>query len=445
MDDDQESTGRSVRLPSFSGKTKDFMIWWIRFRAFATVYRFVEALRDADEASLPAREDTALDEAVPAEKLSIPARKRNAVAMANYSMAMTAESNLGMIFKAITAEWPAGKASIVTRLLKAKYMPQDTMTPVELRQELNKIKMKKNEDPAALFEHISSVTNRYNTSTSTIQEEDMIAVILDAAPAEYQTVLTSEQRVKGTALKQADLEEAMNQHWRQIKKRGGEAKNKEDSELTLASITCYACHETGHKANKCPRRQEAGGRGQGGRGEGRGGRRQGRGRGRGREGRGFSGNCNHCGKPGHRAATCWEKSENAHLRPVGYVTAASGEAANANVDGAGRLEYLLMAKGSSALTFPNDQSFLEDPNVWIAGTAATVHTTPHIKGCVNIRAASRADSIMVGNGSNEFASQIVDIPGAVCDKHGNELTRGTLKDATLLPHESSIFSVCPRC
>jgi hypothetical protein len=257
-------------------------------------------------------------------------------------------------------------------------------------------------------------------------------------------VLTSEQRVKGTALKHADLEEAMNQHWRQIKKRGGKAKNEEDTELTLASVTCYECHETGHKANKCPRRQEAGGRGrgQGGRGEGRGGRGHGRGRGGGGEGQGFSGNCNHCGKPGHRAATCWEKTENAHLHPVGCVTTASGEAADANIDGAGLLEHLLMAKGSSSLTLPHDHLFLEDPNVWIADAAATVHTTPHIKSCVNMRAASRADLIMVGNGSNESASQIVDIPGAVCDKHGNELSRGTLKDVTLLPTEKfNLFSL----
>jgi hypothetical protein len=37
-------------------------------------------------------------------------------------------------------------------------------------------------------------------STSKIDKEDMIAVILDAAPAEHQAALTSKQRVKGTSL-----------------------------------------------------------------------------------------------------------------------------------------------------------------------------------------------------------------------------------------------------
>jgi hypothetical protein len=308
-------------------------------RAFATVHRFVLALSDKDKADLPDKEEEVLlDENDVEGKKKIAARKIDAVVMANYSMAFSCESNLGMIFKSITPNWPTGKASIVTTLLKAKHMPNDTMTQVEVRQEMNKIKMKKNDDPATLFEQISSVTNRYQSSTSAINEEDMIAVILDAAPAEYQAVLTSEQRVKGVALKQADLEEAMNQHWRQIKKKGGAAAADEDeAEITLSAITCYECHEQGHKANKCPKRRPGAGRGRCGRGEGRGGRGDGRGRSRGRGG--FNGNCNHCGKLGHRAASCWDKEENAHLRPEGYA-APRAETGNANVDGG--LEYLLM-------------------------------------------------------------------------------------------------------
>ena len=85
----------------------------------------------------------------------------------------------------------------------------------------------------------------------------------------------------------------------------------------------------------------------------------------------------------------------------------------------------------TGLTFPTDQSFLSDPNVWIADTAATVHTTPHSQGAVNKRDATREDSITVGNGSSESASKIADIPGIMCDKHGNEKNQGTLKDVTL--------------
>jgi hypothetical protein len=65
---------------------------------------------------------------------------------------------------------------------------------------LNKIGMKKDADPATLFEQIASVENRYNMATNQIQQEDLIADILDAAPMEYKAILTAEQRAQGTSL-----------------------------------------------------------------------------------------------------------------------------------------------------------------------------------------------------------------------------------------------------
>ena len=58
---------------------------------------------------------------------------------------------------------------------------------------LNKVSMNDEEDPATLFEQLSSIENKCDTSTRQIDEEDLIAVILDAAPKEYKSVLTAEQ------------------------------------------------------------------------------------------------------------------------------------------------------------------------------------------------------------------------------------------------------------
>ena len=160
-------------------RAKSFMIWWVRFRAYATVNKFVAALQPNDEADLPAREDEDLNEADSDDLKKIGARSRNAVAMASYAMAFTCESTLRMIFKAITTDWPTGKASKVTDLLLKKFKPQDIMPRVELRQELNKIKLKKNADPSGLFEQISTVENRYNNATSQVSKDDLIAVIID--------------------------------------------------------------------------------------------------------------------------------------------------------------------------------------------------------------------------------------------------------------------------
>jgi hypothetical protein len=61
---------------------------------------------------------------------------------------------------------------------------------------LIKIKMKKGAEPATLFEQISSVENKCNVPTKKkkIDPDEVIAVTIDAAPEEYQSLLTSERR-----------------------------------------------------------------------------------------------------------------------------------------------------------------------------------------------------------------------------------------------------------
>ena len=60
------------------------------------------------------------------------------------------------------------------------------MTRVELCQEMNKISMKKSQEPSVIFEQIRAVENRHNTATTQVSEEDLITVILDVVPVEYQ-------------------------------------------------------------------------------------------------------------------------------------------------------------------------------------------------------------------------------------------------------------------
>jgi hypothetical protein len=42
--------------------------------------------------------------------------------------------------------------------------------------------MKKGDDPAMIFDQLSTIENKYNTLTRMIKKEDIIAVVLDAAP-----------------------------------------------------------------------------------------------------------------------------------------------------------------------------------------------------------------------------------------------------------------------
>jgi hypothetical protein len=105
---------------------------------------------------------------------------------------------------------------------------------------------------------------------------------------------------------------------------------------------------------------------------------------------------------GHKYNDCWQREENKGKRPNNYRPATGGEQGQANVnEGKGsKIEYLLCG-----MSFPTDQLMLTDPNVWIANTATTIHTTPHVNGMSNGKLATAEDSITVGNGANKPASQ----------------------------------------
>jgi hypothetical protein len=59
-----------------------------------------------------------------------------------------------------------------------------------------------------------SVVSKQVNKSGKIEEEDLITVVLDAAPSDYQSVLTIEQRLHPTDLKLEHLETCiMNQYW----------------------------------------------------------------------------------------------------------------------------------------------------------------------------------------------------------------------------------------
>ena len=66
-----------------------------------------------------------------------------------------------------------------------------------------------------------------------------------------------------------------------------------------------------------------------------------------------------------------------------------------------------------SMTFPAKLGLLDDPNVWIVDTGATVHSMPHAAGMVDIKRASGMDSVTMGNGVSVKATIIGNINGTI--------------------------------
>ena len=170
------SSSKSVRLPAFDGTRKGFQMWCTRFLAFAAVYKFEEALQIGGE-DMPDDYKEKLDEQVPEEKAMMQAKSRNATAMANLTMAFQSEATMGLVYQAMDKKWPGGLVPKVVAAMFKKFQPNDTVTRVEMRQMLNEVSMKKDDDPSTIFEQLSSIKNRYNTADRQMEQEDMIAVV----------------------------------------------------------------------------------------------------------------------------------------------------------------------------------------------------------------------------------------------------------------------------
>lgn len=105
--EDQLST-KSVKLPVFDGKHESYQKWWFRYREYASVMGFIDALGDQGEADLPTKETTVLDATVDTRKIL--AKKRNQLAFASLAVALETDKLIEMSMKAMTADWLSGLA-----------------------------------------------------------------------------------------------------------------------------------------------------------------------------------------------------------------------------------------------------------------------------------------------------------------------------------------------
>ena len=414
-------SAKSIPLPTFDGEAKNFQLWWTRFKAYAAVKRFSQAIQRAADPNLPATEGAAIDTTTAAGKAQAVALERNMLAIASLTMAFQTEGLINLMLKAETTDWPSGRAHLVVDALFMKYRPVDTISRVEMRTRLNNVSMKNNQDPKVLFDQLASIENAYNTTTRQIDQDDLIAVVLEKAPKDYKSILTAEQRKQGVNLTLLDLESAMNDLFRTL--HPNTAPSNDDKEVALVAAfqgKCHYCKKPGHKASECKKKKSEQKNGK---------------------------PCKHCNQKGHADHMCWELPQNASRRPTGWKSKKNGgntsqgnETAAANVDGP-KVELLLNGIEEPAMSFPNSQGLLHDPSIWIADSAASMHMTPYEEGMTNVK-DNKGGGITVGSGEVIVAKKRGDIPCELCDKHGNVLMATKITEVALIKNTPfNLFSL----
>jgi hypothetical protein len=121
------------------------------------------------------------------------------------------------------------------------------------------VSMNKKDDPSTIFEQVNSINNRYNTTATKMEEVELTAVVISAAPVEYQAVLTTKQLSLGVGITVEDLRTAMNAHWRSIGGINGKREESDEWVLNASTGYCFECKERGHKAHECSQKKSNGG------------------------------------------------------------------------------------------------------------------------------------------------------------------------------------------
>lgn len=259
----------TIKLPTFDGKEESFVIWRTRFRAYALMKGFAEALSYDDNTDMSDKESDVnanFASADAAIKETGRKGKANIMAMAALAIAMTTEELICKIHEASDADWPGGKAYKVIKLLEAEYQ----------------------QDPRILFEQIAMIKNQARSSQLAIAEEDLIAIVLDKVPIQYAHVLATQQNIQGTNLTLSHLKEAMRNQYRIVNGRTDDDDNMID-ETGLGGIM----GRHGRRKNRYGGNDET-------------------------SKNKFKGKCHHCGKKGHKKTDCFHLETNKDKRPKGF-------------------------------------------------------------------------------------------------------------------------------
>jgi gag-polypeptide of LTR copia-type len=172
--------------------------------------------------------------------------RKNELAMVSFSIAFVTEKAMNIIYAACTENWPDREAHLVVHKLMTRYRPLDTVSKIEMRQQLSKIKMKKGMNPTVVFETLTAIQNQYLGPGKKLLQDKLIAIILDIATEEYRPILSVERRMKGKLLTVDDLENAMMEEYRQLTRNQSKSGGMEGELLLFGQGMCCTCGSSGH-------------------------------------------------------------------------------------------------------------------------------------------------------------------------------------------------------
>ena len=330
-------TDKAIRVLSFSGKHEDWRMWKSKYKARATMKKWIKVMEGTETA--PKESDT-LDPTNDADKIA--ARQANEDGYADILMSMDDEIAFSIVDEARTTELPNGSLAKAWKDLHAKYEPPTNDELVQLKKEFNATHLESGENPEDFIIRLESLNRRIKgiNSKRALDTDDLLIHAVANLTEEYDHVIPGlEQAIGATtdALTIEKLKTTLKPIYTRIKKRHGGDEHGfighepdefdipeghglmctcGSDECEFAQVAagkfkgrCYKCGQFGHTKNNCPKNKDAskpnafnryGKQGANGNARATGNTRR------------FSNSsmiCGYCGRRGHNEANCWKKRD----------------------------------------------------------------------------------------------------------------------------------------
>ncbi len=318
-----ESSRSGVSIPKWNGKQDSFSRYHAKIHALAEYYDCGDAFDELKMMGLPKKSEfELLDLTKQDEKELANLYNANKRMCALIVLGQDSDHGLAMMKRTSTSDNPHGNSMRFMQLAENKNKPSDASAEIEMDAELEKIKFFNANE---YYNDVVAVQARFEVTKT---EMDLVKVMAKKVTNEtYAKMIVDHLDAHATT--PCDLEELCDkiskiQRLTKAKGGSGENKKKNEKEVQLAAAdgkgtfkgVCGNCKKVcGYKRATCPHKAATGN--------------DEKGTDKGTDNR----KCDHCGRTGHLAASCWRK--NADKAPQWFkdkLAAGKVETSNTSVE-----------------------------------------------------------------------------------------------------------------
>ena len=282
---------KNKKLTLFSGKVKDWNMWSKNFLIQARRKGYKNILTGTVKA--PKASET-INENTDEGKIKAVLKESNLIAYEDLTLSMNGEYETGkvafqIINGATNTNFPDGDATLAWKHLSEKYQATSALSRLMLRKKFKNYTLKnKQQDPDIWLTELENIQCQLEEAGHTMSDNNLIKHALNHLPNCYKiSVSKLEDRIddQNNPITIDQLQNELNLQFEQMKGKNNDNNKKDDEEEETALFAgefkskCHKCGKIGHKARDC--REKTNNR--------------------------KKVCCFYCKKEGHKIENCWKK------------------------------------------------------------------------------------------------------------------------------------------